>query len=74
MNEENISEQYQLKNIDETRNFIEEIKQNNLISKKHKKICRVLSYIEHLITLVFTVSGCVSISGFAFLLFWFVFL
>ena len=38
MNEENISEQYRLKNIDETRNFIEEIKQNNLISKKHKKI------------------------------------
>ena len=69
MNEENISEQYRLKNIDETRNFIEEIKQNNLISKKHKKICRVLSYIEHLITLVFTVSGYVSISGFAFLLF-----
>ena len=37
MNEENISEQYRLKNIDETRNFIEEIEQNNLISKKHKK-------------------------------------
>ena len=34
------------------------------MSKKHKKICRVLNYTEHLLILVSTVTGCVSISGF----------
>ena len=38
MTEENISQEFRLKNIDETRNcFIEEINQNELMSKKHKK-------------------------------------
>ena len=38
MAEENISQEFRLKNIYETRNFlIEEINQNKLISKKHKK-------------------------------------
>ena len=55
-----------MKNIDETRNdFIEEINQNELMIKKHKKVCRVLNYIEHLLVLISTVSGCVSISDFA---------
>ena len=40
MAEENISQEFRLKDIDETRNyFIEEIKQNELMSKKRKKIC-----------------------------------
>ena len=40
MGEENISQEYRLKNIDKTRNyFVEEIEQNELMSKKHKKIC-----------------------------------
>ena len=48
MVEENISQEFRFKNIDETRNyFIEEIKQNELMSKKHKKICTTLTYIEH---------------------------
>ena len=34
MAEENISHEFRLKNIDETRNFLEEIKQNELMSKK----------------------------------------
>ena len=38
MVEENISQEFRFKNIDETRNyFLEEIKQNELMSKKHKK-------------------------------------
>ena len=38
MSEENISQEIRLKNIDETRNYlIEEINQNELVSKKHKK-------------------------------------
>ena len=37
MAEENISQEFKLKNIDETRNsFIEEINQNELMSKKYK--------------------------------------
>ena len=43
MVEENLSQGFRLKNIDETRNyFIEEIKQNELMSKKHKKVCTTL--------------------------------
>ena len=39
MSEENISQKLRLKNIDETKNsFIEEINQNELMSKKHKKL------------------------------------
>ena len=48
MAEENICEEFRLKNMDETRNyFLEEVKQNELISKNHKKICTTLNYIEH---------------------------
>ena len=40
MREENISKEFRLKNIDETRYyFIKEIKQNELMSKKHRKGC-----------------------------------
>ena len=35
------------------------------MSKKHKKVCGVLHYIEHSVILVSTVTGCVSISTFA---------
>ena len=53
MSEENISQEFRLKKIDEARNyFIEEINQNELMSKKHRKVCRVLNYIEHLFILV----------------------
>ena len=46
MAEENISQEFTFKNIDETRNhLLEEINQNELISKKHKKICTTLDYI-----------------------------
>ena len=50
MTEENITQEFTLKNIDKTRNcFNEKINQNELMSKKHKKVCRVLNYIEHLL-------------------------
>ena len=39
MAEENISQEFKLKNIDETRNcFSEEANQNELMNKKHKKV------------------------------------
>ena len=69
MVEENISQEFRLKNIDETRNyFLEEIKQNELMSRKHKKVCTTLNYIEHFLILASTITGCISISAFASLL------
>ena len=44
--------------------MIEEIKQKELISKKHKKVHRVLDYIDRLIMIVSTITDCVSISDF----------
>ena len=35
------------------------------MSKKHEKACGVLNYIEHLLILISTVTGCISISAFA---------
>ena len=65
MSEENISQEFRLKNIDETRNYlIKEINQNELISKKYKKAYRVLNYNEDLLILIYTVTECVSISAF----------
>ena len=62
MTQENIIQEFLLKNIDEIRNyFVEEINKYELMSKKHKKIFRVLMHIEHLLILVSTVTGCVSI-------------
>ena len=56
MVEENISQEFRLKNIDEARNyFLEEIEQNELMSKKQRKVCSTLNYIQHF---------------FIFLLFW----
>ena len=46
MAEENVSQEFRLKNIGETINyFLEEIKQSELMSKKHKKVCTNLNYL-----------------------------
>ena len=43
MAKENTSQEYRLENIDETRNcFLEEIKQNELMSRKHKNVFTTL--------------------------------
>ena len=34
------------------------------MSKKHKKVHRLLNYFEHLLILIYAVTGCVSISAF----------
>ena len=66
MSEENVNQEFRLKKIDEIRNYlIEGINRNELMSKKHKKVCRVLNYIEHSLILMSTITGCVSISPFA---------
>ena len=57
---------FKLKTIDETINYLlDEIKHNDLMSEKHKKVCRNLNYFEHFLVFAFAVSGCVSISTFA---------
>ena len=54
-----------MKTIDEPRDyFIEEINQNELMSQTHK-VCRISSYIPHLLILV---TKCVSSSIFASLI------
>ena len=69
MSEENISREFRLKNLDETRNYlIEEINQNELMSKKNKKVCATLNYIEHFIVLGSTITRCVFVSVFHSLL------
>ena len=41
------------------------MKENNLISEKHKKTCKYLNYFEQLLILDSVVTGCFSISAFA---------
>ena len=38
---------------------------NELMSKKYKKVCRIVNYFEHLLILVSAVTGCDSIFAFA---------
>ena len=38
------------------------------MSRKHKKVCTTLNYIEHFIILASAVTGCISISAFASLI------
>ena len=52
MAEQKISQEFKLKNIDKTRHyFLEEIEQNDLMSRNHKKLCTTLNYIEHFLIL-----------------------
>ena len=52
--------------MDKTNDYlIEEINWNELMSKKYKKLCATLNYIEHFLILASTVTRCVSISSFA---------
>ena len=61
---EEVSPELRLRKIDELIN-LDEVKHNDLMSEKHKKTCKYLNYVEHLIILVSTVTDCVSISAFA---------
>ena len=61
-----MSQEFRLKNRDETRNYlVEKENRNQLMSKKHEKNCVTLSYIEHFLILGSEVTGCDSISAFA---------
>ena len=51
--------------IDETRYYLLGEIKHDLMSKIYKKACKYLNYVEHLVILASTITGCVSISAFA---------
>ena len=62
MAEENITQEFRLKNVNETRNyFMKEINQNELMSMKHKNIW---NFIERYLILTPAITECVSVSLF----------
>ena len=66
MSDKNISQEFRLNKIDEIKNYlIEETNQNELMSKEHKNVFRVLNYIDHIIMVTFKITGRISISAFA---------
>ena len=61
-----MSQEFRLKNINKTRNcFLEEIEQNELMCKRHKKVCTTLNYTEHVLILPSAITGCISTSALA---------
>ena len=61
------SQEHRFKNIDETRNyFLEEIKKK-IMSKKLKKACTTVNYIEHFLILASN-TGWILISDFTYLI------
>ena len=66
MVEENISQEFKLENIEETKNyFLKEVEQTELMGKKHNNIGATLNYIEHVLILASTITRYISISVFA---------
>ena len=66
MVEKKISKELRMKYIDETKNFfLKEMEQNELMSRKHKKVCTTLDYTEHFFILPSGITATVSISNFA---------
>ena len=64
--EENLSLEFILEKIYKTRNyFLEEPKQIELTSRKQQKVCGIPNYVEHVLVLASTVTGCISIPSFA---------
>ena len=64
-----MSQEFRLKNIDETWDyFLEEIEQNKLMSRKHKRVFTTLNYIKYFLILTSTITGCIWVSDFASLL------
>ena len=49
--------------------LLDNINHDDLMSEKSKKTCKYLNYVEQLLILVSTVTGCVSVSAFASLVF-----
>ena len=57
---EEASLEFKLREIDEIRNYsLDQINHNNLMCEKCKKTYKYLNYVENLLILVSTVTGCV---------------
>ena len=66
MLDKNISQEFTFKKIDQIGNYlIDKTQQNDLMSKHKNEKCMVLNYTEHVLVLVSTITGCVSIFAFA---------
>ena len=64
-----MSQVFRLKNIKETIDyFLQEIEQNELMRRNHKKVCTTLNYTEHFLILASAVTGYNSISTFTSLI------
>ena len=48
--------------------FLKEMEQNELMGRKHKKVCATLNYIEHFLILDSAITGSISIFSFFFCL------
>ena len=60
-----MSQEFGVKITDETRiYFREEIKQKEMMGRKHKKVFLTLKYFEPFLVLASTITGCISISAF----------
>ena len=62
-----MSQEFRFKNIEEARNYlIEEIMQNELMSKNHKKVCTTLNYTDHVLILVYQLVDIFYFSFYSF--------
>ena len=51
--------EFRLRKSDETTGYLsDKIKNNDLMSEKYKKTCKYLNYIENLLILSSTITGC----------------
>ena len=51
-------------------NYFKDMAKENISQEfrlKNKKVCTTLNYIEHFLTLALTITGCISISAFTYL-------
>ena len=65
MTAKRMSLEFRLRKIDETRNYdLDEMKQW-FHEWRYKNTCKYLNFVEHLLKLASTVTGCISISAFA---------
>ena len=62
MSEKNMNQEFKQEKIEKIRNYLlKERNQNELMSKNHTNVCRVLNYIDHLLIVISTIA---SISAF----------
>ena len=58
MIEEDSSQEFTSKNIDETGNyFLKKLEQNGFMSRMHKEVCTTLNYIKRLLILASKITG-----------------